>query len=109
MLPGQQLQSAWNGAPIGSPLACQTSFPVKKRGDNWGNNSGDNIDSDKLPVLNSPGGNSPGDNSADQCKPTTFYFGVYRPCDEFVTDAVRAGHPIGKQNMLPSALQEALE
>jgi len=108
VLPGQQLQSAWNGAPIGSRLLARPPFRLK-RGDNWGNNSGDNIDSDKLPVLNSPGGNSPGDNSADQCKPTTFYFGVYRPCDEFVTDAVRAGHPIGKQNMLPSALQEELE
>ena len=108
VLPGQQLQSAWMGAPVGSRLLARPPLRLK-RGDNWGNNSGDNNDSDKLPVLNSPGDNSPGDNNADQSKPTTFYFGVYRSCDEFVKDAVKAGHPIGKQNKLPSALKEALD
>ena len=102
VLPGQQLKATWNGAPTGSRLLSRPPLRLK-----WGNNSGDN----NLDVNSLRGNNSVGDSeaSADQFEPATFFFGVYRTCDEFVKDAVRAGHPIGKQTKLPAALQEAVE
>lgn len=75
---------------------------------NWGYNL-DNINSG-----DSNSGFNPGDNNQvakpdASAEPGTFFFGVYRTCDEFVSDAVKAGHPIGRQTKLPVALQEAVE
>ena len=100
--PGQQLKATWNGAPVGSRLLSRPPLRLK-RGNNLGDN---NFGTNSLGVNNSEGDSNA---SADLVEPTTFFFGVYRTCDEFVKDAVRAGHPIGKQTKLPAALQEAVD
>ena len=40
---------------------------------------------------------------------SALFFGVYRSCEQFVNDAVVAGHPVGKTSKLPGALQEAVD
>ena len=91
VLPGQQLKSEWHGIPPGSRLL--TRPPLRLKGGN--NLVGDNLTFPK--------------NNKCQSESQTLYFGVYRTCEQFVNDAVAAGHPVGKSSKLPSALQEAVD
>ena len=45
----------------------------------------------------------------DVNKTGEYFFGVYRTCEQFVHEAVSAGHPVGKSAKLPEALQSAVD
>ena len=36
-------------------------------------------------------------------------FGIYRSCDQFISCATNAGHPVGREARLPAALREAID
>ena len=107
VLPGQQLQNTWNGAPAGARLLSRPPLRLKGGINLMGNNlvgnnlEGNNLVGNDLDVSTKC--------SLDPLETMTFFFGVYRSCDEFVSDAVKAGHPIGKTSRLPNALQETVD
>ena len=61
----------------------------------------------KKPPLRSKGGKLTETKGSESTN--NFFFGVYRPCDQFVNDAICAGHPVGRDAVLPGALKQAVD
>ena len=80
-LPGSSLSDSWQGIPAGAKYLKRT--PLRSTRD-------DTNTIDTLPHKN-------------------MAFGVYHSPDEFVEEAVKAGHPSQWSSVLPQALTEALE
>ena len=101
ILPGDKLQTAWRGVPMGACLLKRP--PLRLNGGNGDNNQNN--------PSNCPGANnvhpvSPGDNSPLN---NVLHFGVYRSGAQFVAAAAIAGHPAGGEARLPNALSEAIQ
>ena len=84
--PGEKLTSMWRGVP---PKSCLLKRPPLRLNGGKKVDVGDDI-------------------SIGDGKSRTLCFGVYRSGTEFVKSAVDAGHPIGKEAMLPPALRRAV-
>ena len=127
---GQKLQSPWNAIPAGAKLLRRP--PLRLNGGNsvvddkfgrpslGGNVVVDNCDFSNL-VPSEPAGPSLNISPPDvgPTKPDVgcsdhdgtdqvAHFGVYRTCDQFVKDAVSAGHPVGGVSRLPNPLPEVV-
>ena len=109
VLPGNQLKTQWNGVPSGSRLL--TRPPLRLKGGNDKNSSnlvggndyaGSNLAGDSLALQSN-------DVNPIESKAGEHFFGVYRTCEQFVQEAVAAGHPVGKSAKLPEALQCAVD
>ena len=70
-------------------------FEAPSTPDNWGGIIKENFE-------------APANSMDDANCRKSLFFGVYRSGREFVRDAAAAGHPIGKDAMLPLALSKAI-
>ena len=77
--PGEKLSSPWMNVPVG---ACLLKKPLRLTG-----GVEPKIDPDTKRLT----------------------FGIYRSCDQFISRAVVAGHPVGKEARLPHVLREAVD
>ena len=110
--PGDKLPSPWFGIPAGSCLLKKP--PLRLNGDSaCGDSSGSRPD--KSPTDNAC--NQPlslthvSVNPPNACSEKSWnqlHFGIYRPCDQFISAAAWAGHPAGSETRLPGALNEVL-
>ena len=132
--PGQQLTTAWRGVPAGSrllkkpPLRLKggtTTEPTKLEAATEALYSlptacNSKVDTSTESTVLETGAQAPcslptilpGEAAERPCddndRPTAF-FGVCRSCDQFVRDAVRAGHPVERATSLPGVLMESVE
>jgi hypothetical protein len=104
ILPGEKLQTAWRGVPLGSCLLKRP--PLRLR---WGNGENNpNSPSNNVLPNNLPNNVSPISPSVNNPLSNVLHFGVYRSGAQFAAAAASAGHPAGGEARLPSALREAI-